>query len=163
MDQMRRKFRPEFLNRLDEYIIFSGLSLSDLRIIVTQQVKLLNKRLVDKRINVRCTDEALNFLAEIGYDPIYGARPLQRAVRKELETPMARELLAGTFQDGSDILVNVVNDRLILTHDDDKSSPPTAAISSAPPASSASSSWKIEDLPSQSVSPSSPSEPPALS
>ena len=77
MDQMRLRFRPEFLNRLDEYIIFSGLTKRDLRRIVEQQVALLNKRLQDKRINVRCTNEALDYLAEIGYDPAYGARPLQ--------------------------------------------------------------------------------------
>jgi ATP-dependent Clp protease ATP-binding subunit ClpB len=115
---MRLRFRPEFLNRLDEYIIFSGLTKRDLRRIVEQQVSLLNKRLQDKRINVRCTTEALDYLAEVGYDPAYGARPLQRSVRKELETPLARELLSGVFRDGSDVLVDVVNDRIALRTDD---------------------------------------------
>jgi len=119
MEQMRLRFRPEFLNRLDEYIIFSGLTKRDLRRIVEQQVALLNRRLQDKRIHVRCTKEALDYLAEIGYDPAYGARPLQRSVRKELETPMARELLSGTFKDGSDVLVDVVNDRITLRLDED--------------------------------------------
>merc|ERR1719231_1154918 len=119
---MRLRFRPEFLNRLDEYIIFSGLTKRDLRRIVEQQVSLLNKRLQDKRISVRCTNEALDYLAEVGYDPAYGARPLQRAVRKELETPMARELLSGNISDGSDVLVDVINDRLVLQRDDSSSS-----------------------------------------
>jgi len=149
MEQMRRKFRPEFLNRLDEFIIFSGLTKRDLRHIVQQQVKQLNDRMMDKRIKVRCSDAALDYLAEIGYDPVYGARPLQRAVRKELETPMAREILAGTFFDGSDVLVDVVNDRLHLTLDPE--SPPSS--SSSPPLTATSPA---------SSSPSASSPPPAL-
>ena len=133
---MRLRFRPEFLNRLDEYIIFSGLTKRDLRRIVEQQVSLLNKRLQDKRISVRCTNEALDYLAEVGYDPAYGARPLQRSVRKELETPLARELLSGTFKDGSDVLIDVVNDRISLK--------PDAAPSALPLVSTSASSSPVE-------------------
>ena len=128
MDEMRRKFRPEFLNRLDEFIIFSGLTRRDLRAIVTQQVSLLNKRLLDKRITVSCTDAALDYLADIGYDPVYGARPLQRAVRKELETPLARDLLSGIISEGSDVVVDEQNDRLYLAPATPEASPAPVAV-----------------------------------
>ena len=128
MDEMRRKFRPEFLNRLDEFIIFSGLTRRDLRAIVTQQVALLNKRLLDKRITLSCTDAALDYLADIGYDPVYGARPLQRAVRKELETPLARDLLSGIISEGSDVVVDEQNDRLYLAPATPEASPAPVAV-----------------------------------
>ena len=128
MDEMRRKFRPEFLNRLDEFIIFSGLTRRDLRAIVTQQVSLLNKRLLDKRITLSCTDAALDYLADIGYDPVYGARPLQRAVRKELETPLARDLLSGIISEGSDVVVDEQNDRLYLAPATPEASPAPVAV-----------------------------------
>ena len=128
MDEMRRKFRPELLNRLDEFIIFSGLTRRDLRAIVTQQVALLNKRLLDKRITLSCTDAALDYLADIGYDPVYGARPLQRAVRKELETPLARDLLSGIISEGSDVVVDEQNDRLYLAPATPEASPAPVAV-----------------------------------
>jgi len=119
MNEMKARFRPEFINRLDEFIIFRGLDKESIRSIVQQQVAMLNKRLKDKNMRVECSQEALNYLADIGYDPVYGARPLQRAIRRELETPIAREMLSSKFQDGDTILVDIVNDRLTLTKVDD--------------------------------------------
>ncbi|EKX55206.1 hypothetical protein GUITHDRAFT_83719 [Guillardia theta CCMP2712] len=119
MNEMKARFRPEFINRLDEFIIFRGLDKESIRSIVQQQVAQLNKRLKDKDMRVQCSQEALNYLADIGYDPVYGARPLQRAIRRELETPIAREMLSSNFKDGDSILVDIVNDRLTLTRVDD--------------------------------------------
>eukprot|EP00281_Chroomonas_sp_CCMP1168_P031143 CAMPEP_0206239618 /NCGR_PEP_ID=MMETSP0047_2-20121206/15489_1 /ASSEMBLY_ACC=CAM_ASM_000192 /TAXON_ID=195065 /ORGANISM="Chroomonas mesostigmatica_cf, Strain CCMP1168" /LENGTH=984 /DNA_ID=CAMNT_0053664321 /DNA_START=198 /DNA_END=3152 /DNA_ORIENTATION=- len=114
MDQMRAKFRPEFLNRLDEIIIFKALQKDTIRRIVDQQIKAINKRLADKQMTVSATLDALDLIAEIGYDPVYGARPLQRAVRREVETPIAKDILGGRFVDGDPIVVDVINERIGL-------------------------------------------------
>ena len=95
----------------------------------------INERLADKALRVRCTPEALDYLAEVGYDPVYGARPLQRAVRRELETPLARAILQGRFKDGDEIVVGVVNDRICLLSPDglgeEESGPPGAGPKAA--------------------------------
>jgi len=114
MDQVKLQFRPEFLNRLDEYIIFNALNKDSIKQIVHYQVKLLNRRLRDKNMSVRCSDAAQQYIADIGYDPVYGVRPLQRTVRREIETPMAKHLLSGDFKDGDRILVDIENERIIL-------------------------------------------------
>ena len=115
MDTMRDSFRPEFLNRIDEIIIFHSLQKSQLRYIVKLQVNRLEERLAEQKLSLNITDEALDFLADIGYDPVYGARPLKRAVQRYLETAIAKAILKGEFKDGNTINVTVEDERLALT------------------------------------------------
>jgi ATP-dependent Clp protease ATP-binding subunit ClpB len=111
-EALRAHFRPEFLNRLDESIIFHSLKAEELRQIVELQVKRLAKRLEEKKLGLQVEAEALDWLAGVGYDPVYGARPLKRAIQRELETPIAKAILAGTFAAGSTIAVGVEHERL---------------------------------------------------
>jgi len=111
-EALRAHFRPEFLNRLDESIIFHSLKAEELRQIVELQVKRLAKRLEEKKLGLQVEAEALDWLAGVGYDPVYGARPLKRAIQRELETPIAKAILAGTFAAGSTIAVGVEHEWL---------------------------------------------------
>ena len=106
-EALRGHFRPEFLNRLDESIIFHSLKQEELRQIVELQVNRLAKRLEDRKLGLRLEPAALDWLAAVGYDPVYGARPLKRAIQRQLETPIAKAILAGSFPDGSTIAVEV--------------------------------------------------------
>ena len=112
MEALRSNFRPEFLNRVDEMIIFHALRQDQLRDIVKLQLKRLEQRLEDRKMTVRLTDAALDFLAEVGYDPVYGARPLKRAIQRELETQIAKAILRGDFSEGDTVFVDVENERL---------------------------------------------------
>jgi len=112
MDAMRSNFRPEFLNRIDEIIIFHALQKQELRRIVKVQVQHLANRLADRKMALKLSEHALDFIAEIGYDPVYGARPLKRAIQKELETQIAKAILRSDFKDGDTIFVDVENERL---------------------------------------------------
>ena len=111
-EALRAHFRPEFLNRLDETIIFHSLKQQELRQIVELQVKRLAQRLEDKKLILALDPEALDWLAGVGYDPVYGARPLKRAIQRELETPIAKGILAGQFTAGHAIGVDVAHERL---------------------------------------------------
>lgn len=112
MESMRATFRPEFLNRIDEMIIFHSLTKAQLRQIVLLQVKRLEKRLADRKMSLKLSESAIDFLAEIGFDPVYGARPLKRGIQRELETQMAKGILRGDFVDGDTIFVDIENERL---------------------------------------------------
>ena len=112
MEALRAAFRPEFLNRIDETIIFHGLQKEQLREIVQLQVVRLEKRLAERKMSLKLADAAINFLADVGYDPVYGARPLKRSIQRELETPIAKSILRGEFKDGDTIFVDVENERL---------------------------------------------------
>ena len=112
MEAMRNSFRPEFLNRIDEFIIFHSLQKQELRQIVQLQADRLRQRLSDRKMSLRLSDAALDFLAEVGYDPVFGARPLKRAIQRELETQIAKAILRGEFHDGDSIFVDVQNERL---------------------------------------------------
>ncbi|MGB3691265.1 MAG: AAA family ATPase, partial [Spirulinaceae cyanobacterium] len=112
METMRASFRPEFINRVDEIIIFRSLVKEQLRLIVQQQVERLRERLEEQKISLKLADAALDFLAEVGYDPVYGARPLKRAVQRYLETAIAKSLLRGDFKGGDTIFVDVEDERL---------------------------------------------------
>ncbi len=114
MEAMRNSFRPEFLNRVDEFIIFHSLNRQELRSIVQLQVARLTQRLSDRKISLKLSDSALDFVAEVGYDPVFGARPLKRAIQRELETPIAKEILRGKFSEGDIIYVDIENERLSL-------------------------------------------------
>jgi ATP-dependent Clp protease ATP-binding subunit ClpB len=111
-EALRAHFRPEFLNRLDESIIFHSLKAEELRQIVELQVKRLAKRLEDRKLGLQLDGQALDWLAGVGYDPVYGARPLKRAIQRELETPIAKAILSGTFPPGATIAVDVEHERL---------------------------------------------------
>ena len=103
MEALRGHFRPEFLNRVDETIIFDRLSDKDLEQIVGIQLKRLEKRLADQKLTLVVTDEAKRILAAEGYDPVYGARPLKRAIQRELLDPLSMEILAGNFREGETV------------------------------------------------------------
>jgi ATP-dependent Clp protease ATP-binding subunit ClpB len=111
-EALRGHFRPEFLNRLDETIIFHSLKQEELRQIVELQVQRLARRLEDKKLTLQLNADALDWLAAVGYDPVYGARPLKRAIQRELETPIAKAILGGQFSGGHTIAVAVEQERL---------------------------------------------------
>lgn len=111
-EALRAHFRPEFLNRVDEMIIFHSLLKEQLRSIVQLQALRLEKRLEERKMTLKLSDAALDFIVDVGYDPVYGARPLKRAIQKELETPIAKRILQGALQDGNTIFVDVENERL---------------------------------------------------
>jgi ATP-dependent Clp protease ATP-binding subunit ClpB len=115
MEELRRHFRPEFLNRVDETIVFHALNEEHLKQIVDIQLGRLRRRLEDRKITLELTDSARTHLVRTGYDPNYGARPLKRAIQKELETPLARAILAGTVRDGDRVAVGFDASRRALT------------------------------------------------
>jgi ATP-dependent Clp protease ATP-binding subunit ClpB len=112
MNMVRGHFRPEFLNRIDEIILFKRLSRAHMSDIVTIQLKRVEKLLADRRMSLAIDAEALNWIADKGYDPVYGARPLKRVIQKELIDPIARKLLAGEIEDGGVIAVGVADGQL---------------------------------------------------
>ena len=111
-DALHAHFRPEFLNRLDETIIFHSLRREELRQIVALQVNRLRERLCDRKLGLEISDTAADWLANAGYDPVYGARPLKRAIQRELETPIAKSILAGLYGDSQIVHVDVDQERL---------------------------------------------------
>ena len=111
-DAMRAHFKPEFLNRIDEHVVFNSLDKKALREIVKLEARRLEKRLEDKEIKLVLKDSALDYLADVGFDPVYGARPLKRTLQRELETVIARGILGGNYGDGDTIIVEVLNERL---------------------------------------------------
>jgi len=115
LDELRRHFRPEFLNRVDETVVFTALSEEQLGKIVDLQVDRLRGRLADRRIELELSDAARRHLVKVGYDPQYGARPIKRAVQRELETPLGRKILAGDVRDGQHVLVEYDENRGELT------------------------------------------------
>ncbi|MBK8837371.1 MAG: ATP-dependent chaperone ClpB [Hyphomonadaceae bacterium] len=107
MEAIRAHFRPEFLNRVDEIVFFRRLGRTEIDRIVGVQLKRLEKILADRRITIKLDDDASHWLADRGYDPVYGARPLKRAIQKELQDPLARLILEGRIKDGDDVRVTV--------------------------------------------------------
>jgi ATP-dependent Clp protease ATP-binding subunit ClpB len=105
-EELKRFFRPEFLNRVDETIVFHSLSEADLERIVDIQLFTLKARLEERKITLDLTPAARAHIVRVGYDPTFGARPLKRAIQKELETPLARKLLAGEIKDGMKVLID---------------------------------------------------------
>jgi ATP-dependent Clp protease ATP-binding subunit ClpB len=101
--ELKQSFRPEFLNRLDDIILFKPLHLDEIRKIVGILLRELNERLTEQRVELKLTDAAANWIAEQGYDPIYGARPLKRFLQKQIETPLARALIGGEIKEGATV------------------------------------------------------------
>jgi ATP-dependent Clp protease ATP-binding subunit ClpB len=114
MDAVRAHFRPEFLNRLDETIIFDRLAREDMSGIVQIQLGLLAKRLADRKITLEIDDGAREWLAEEGYDPVFGARPLKRVIQRALQDPLAEMILGGEISDGAVVPVSAGNEGLLI-------------------------------------------------
>ena len=114
MDVVRRAFRPEFLNRLDEILLFHRLNRADMTGIVQIQLKRLNSRLAERHIVLDLDDKALNWLADTGYEPMYGARPLKRLIQRELENPLAIAILEGEVKDDSTVAIRVRDGKLVI-------------------------------------------------
>ena len=106
LEVLRQNFRPEFLNRVDEIVVFHPLTRDELRQIVDIQLVRLRQRLEERKIELELTDKARDYLAENGYDPSYGARPLKRLIQRELETALGRKLLSGEIRDNSRVKVD---------------------------------------------------------
>ena len=115
LEALRQQFRPEFLNRVDEIVVFHALSREQLKQIVDIQLARLRGRLVERKIELTLTDRALEHFATVGYDPVYGARPLKRLLQRELETTLGRRLLAGEIRDNSRVAVDVEHGELRFT------------------------------------------------
>ncbi len=113
-EKLRSYFKPEFLNRIDETVFFEALRLEDLNKIVDIQVQYLRKLLSERKIEFEITDDAKEKLALEGYNPIYGARPLKRAIRSQVENPLSKELLLGHFGDGDKILIDIEDDKIVF-------------------------------------------------
>jgi len=115
MEAVRAHFRPEFLNRVDEILIFHTLSLAQIKLIVEIQLKHLEKRLAEKKFTLTVTDKAKELLAKEGYDPVFGARPLKRSIQRMLQDPLARRLLEREFTEGDTIKADAARGELVLT------------------------------------------------
>src|SRR5271165_3119162 len=114
MEAVRSAFRPEFLNRLDEILLFRRLSRDDMKGIVTIQLERLRKLLADRKINLKVDTAASAWLANAGYDPVYGARPLKRVIQRELQNPLAQQILEGHIPDGSTVHVSAGDKGLVI-------------------------------------------------
>jgi ATP-dependent Clp protease ATP-binding subunit ClpB len=106
LSELRQAFRPEFLNRLDEIIVFHSLTEEQLKKIVDIQLASLRARLEERKIGIELSDGARTFLVRSGYDPAYGARPLKRAIQREIETPLAKRLLGGDIREGQAVFID---------------------------------------------------------
>ncbi|MDB4486387.1 ATP-dependent chaperone ClpB [Synechococcus sp. AH-707-B22] len=113
-EALRSHFRPEFLNRIDDTIIFHSLRRDELRQIIGLQVERLRQRLSERKLDLIISEEATDWLANAGYDPVYGARPLKRAIQRELETPIAKAILAGRYEEGSTVQVALKEEQLSI-------------------------------------------------
>ena len=114
MDIMKQHFRPEFLNRVDEIVFFKALTMQELAPIVDIQISHLKKLLSDRNISIDITEEASEFLAQRGFNPIYGARPLKRTIRQLVENPLSKNILAQEFVSGDNIIIDVDDDEIVF-------------------------------------------------
>ncbi|MCU1490570.1 MAG: ATP-dependent chaperone ClpB [Acidimicrobiaceae bacterium] len=117
LDDLRQHFRPEFLNRVDDVVVFKPLTLVEIERVVELMLGDLRSRLADRRLTLDVSEEALRFVAEQGFDPVYGARPLRRFLQRELETQIARALLSGDVHDGATIRVQLSGERLQVSYE----------------------------------------------
>jgi ATP-dependent Clp protease ATP-binding subunit ClpB len=114
LDELRHTFRPEFLNRVDEIVVFERLARTDIDRIVDLQIERFRKLLAERDLGIELAPEARAFLAEKGYDPTYGARPLKRAIMTYLQNPLAKQIIAGGFLPGETIVVDRQDDGLVF-------------------------------------------------
>lgn len=115
MTQLRGHFRPEFLNRVDETILFKPLSLQDIKMIVVKLIAELQRRLEAQQIQLSITEGAKEYIAANGFDPVYGARPLKRFIQRNVETMLAREIIAGHIGENSAVQIILQNDTIKLS------------------------------------------------
>ena len=115
MAEVKAQFRPEFINRIDEVVVFHGLHAEHIQLIARIQLKSLESRLAKLHLNLHISEEALALLSVNGFDPLYGARPLKRAIQSELEGPLAKAILSGKYPPKSTIMVEVLGGQLSLT------------------------------------------------
>ena len=114
LDQLKKTFRPEFLNRVDEVMVFKSLNKEEIKQIVDLELDKLRKRLDEYQLKLEATDEAKTFLAEKGYDPKFGARPLRRVIQRLVEDPLSEGLLIGEFKPGDTVLADLEEDKIVL-------------------------------------------------
>ncbi|MES1180215.1 MAG: ATP-dependent chaperone ClpB, partial [Hyphomicrobium sp.] len=114
MAEVRQRFRPEFLNRLDDIILFHRLQRADMTKIVDIQIGRLQKLLADRKIKIELDEQAKTWLANRGYDPAYGARPLKRVIQRNVQDPLAEQILAGAVKDGDTVRVSVRDGALTI-------------------------------------------------
>jgi ATP-dependent Clp protease ATP-binding subunit ClpB len=112
---LEKFFRPEFLNRIDEIIVFSPLSQTEIEAIIDLQIDLLNQKLSEQQIRVQLTDKAKQYLAQVGYDPVFGARPLKRVIAKQVENLIAEKILQEQIQPGQTVTIDATDNKLVLT------------------------------------------------
>jgi len=117
MEKVGQQFRPEFINRIDEAVVFHPLGREQIRAISGIQVEFLRQRLREREIALEISDQAMDLLGEAGFDPVYGARPMKRAIQQQMENPLAQEILAGHFIAGDTIKVDVDNEGLRFLKD----------------------------------------------
>ena len=120
MNELKNNFRPEFLNRIDETIVFNSLEKSAIHQIVKIQLKHLNQLLEEKGIKLNITDYAIEYLAQKGFEPQYGARPIKRLVQKEILNGLSKELLKGTIQKGDDVLIDSFDENIVFRTNEKK-------------------------------------------
>jgi ATP-dependent Clp protease ATP-binding subunit ClpB len=116
MAVLRESFKPEFLNRVDETIIFNSLGREQIKSIVDIQLRRLRRNLAERKIAMEVTDEAKALIAEKGYDPTYGARPLKRTIQRLIQDPLAVKILEGEFKEGDHVEIGVQSDALVFKH-----------------------------------------------
>ena len=114
LDELKRTFKPEFLNRVDDVIVFRQLSMNDLKQIVDTMLKDVNKRIKQNNINLEFTTKAKDYLAKEGFDPTYGARPLKRAIQKHVEDSLSELMLKGEAKAGDTVVASVEDNKLIF-------------------------------------------------
>lgn len=140
MAALKDRFRPEFLNRIDEFVTFNALGVEQLKPIVDLEIVKVSKRLSDRGITLQLTDAAKEWIAETGYDPVYGARPLKRAIQREIETPLSKLILSGTLKSSECALIDVNRSEGSLTIQ------PVANATPSDPAGSDSDSADLDNL-----------------
>jgi ATP-dependent Clp protease ATP-binding subunit ClpB len=116
MELLKHSFRPEFINRIDETVIFNRLGKDEIGKIVDIQLTRLSKRLTERKITLAVTDAAKSLLAKCGYDPLFGARPLKRTIQSDLENPLAKQIIAGVFHEGDTVTADTDKEGIILTN-----------------------------------------------
>jgi ATP-dependent Clp protease ATP-binding subunit ClpB len=114
MGVVQAHFRPEFINRLDEIVVFRPLDKTQIRAIARIQLVNLEKRLAERQLKLEVSDAALALLGNMGFDPVYGARPLKRAIQQQLENPLAKQILEGRFQPGETVSVAAEGGHLVF-------------------------------------------------
>ena len=114
MGELRQHFRPEFLNRVDDIVLFKPLTLQEVEQIVGLMTEDLSKRLQDQHVKVEITEAARRFIAESGYDPVYGARPLKRAIQQYIENPLSLEILKGNIAEGDRVAAELHGQQIVF-------------------------------------------------